>query len=64
MTTKTALDYQILFAKETQRDESAITITTSKRIAVINSRRRIDLGASVPAQARLHKQGAHTNPRS
>jgi len=51
-------------AKQNQRDKSTTTIAMKKRTAAIDSRRRIDPGASVPAPARPQEEGAHRNPHN
>jgi len=56
--------HQKVLAKQKQRNESTTTIAIEKRMAAIDSRRRIDPGASVPAAARSQEEGAHRNPRS
>jgi hypothetical protein len=53
-----------VLAKQKQRDKSTTTIAIKKRTATIDSRRRIDPGASVPAPARLQNEGAHRNPHN
>jgi len=53
-----------VLAKQKQRDKSTTTIAIEKRTAAIDSRCRIDPGASVPAPARSQEEGAHRNPRS
>jgi len=47
-----------------QRDKSTTTIAIKKRTAAIDSRRRIDPEASVPAPARPQEEGAHRNPHN
>jgi hypothetical protein len=51
-----------VLAKQKQRDKSKTTIATTKRTAAIDSGRRIDPGASVPALVRRQEEGMHTNP--
>jgi len=51
-------------AARKQRVKSTTTIAIDKRTAAIDSRRRIDPGASFPAPARPQEEGAHENPRS
>jgi hypothetical protein len=51
-------------AKQKQRVKSTTTIAIKKRTAAIDSGRRIDPGASIPALARPQEEGAHENPRS
>jgi len=53
-----------VLAKQKQRDKSTATIAIEKRTAAIDSRRRIDPGASVPAPARPQEEGAHRNPHN
>jgi len=53
-----------VLAKQKQRDKSTTTIATTKRTAAIDSGRRIDPGASVPALARPQEEGTYTNPRN
>jgi hypothetical protein len=51
-------------AKQKQRDKSTTTIAIKKWTAAINSRHRMDPGASVPAPARPQEEGAHRNPHN
>ena len=51
-----------VLAKQKQRDKSTTTIAIKKRTAAIDSGRRIDTGASVPAPARLPAECTHRNP--
>jgi hypothetical protein len=53
-----------VLAKQKQRDKSTATIAIKKRTAAIDSRRRINPGASVPAPARPQEVGAHRNPHN
>jgi len=53
-----------VLAKQKQRDKSTTAIATTKRTAAIDSERRIDPGASVPAPVRPQEEGAHTNQRN
>jgi len=53
-----------VLAKQKQRDKSTTTIAIEKRTAAIDSRRRIDPGASVPAPARPQEEGVHRNPHN
>jgi len=53
-----------VLAKQKQRDKSTTTIAIEKRTAAIDSRRRIDPGASVAAPARPQEEGAHRNPHN
>ena len=53
-----------VLAKQQQRDKSTATIAIKKRTAAIDSRRRIDPGARVPAPARPQEEGAHRNPHN
>jgi hypothetical protein len=59
-------EYQLtkVLAKQKQRDKSTTTIAIKKRTAAIDSRRRIDPEASVPAPARPQEEGAHRNPHN
>jgi len=53
-----------VLAKLEQRDKSTTTIAMKKRTAAIDSKLRIDPGASVEAPVRPQEEGAHGNPRS
>ena len=52
------------FLSHYKRDKSTTTIAIKKRTAAIDSRRRIDPEASVPAPARPQEEGAHRNPHN
>jgi len=51
-------------AKQKQHDKSTTTIAIEKRTAAIDSGRRIDPGASVPAPARPQEEGALRDSRN
>ena len=51
-----------VLAKQKQHDKLTTMIALKKRTAAIDSRRRIDPGASVPALGRPQEEGAHRNP--
>jgi hypothetical protein len=53
-----------VLAKQKKRDKSTTTIAIKKRTAAMDSRRRIDPGARVPAPARPQEEGAHRNPHN
>jgi hypothetical protein len=53
-----------VLAKQKLRHKSTTTIAIKKRTAAIDSRRRIDPEASVPAPARPQEEGAHRNPHN